>query len=82
MFLSTKHLYRAINGSMYRSSKNLRTTFDITIKKINLSLIRCCTTTNTSSTFKRGIAQIAKQEKTYPSTALAGKTTTIKVPSA
>ena len=81
MFQRTKHLCRAINGSLYRSSKHSKNSFEATTKKINLSLIRCCTTANTSATFKRGIAQVAKQEKIDPSIAEAGNIITIKVSS-
>ena len=52
--------------------------FDLTlgsyIQKVNSLKIRSCSTINTSPTFKRGIAQVAKQEKIIPFENVTGKT--------
>ena len=73
MFHKTKDLYRVVNSLRYLSFNNIRS-------KINRSTIhqhalqfRSCSTINASPTFKRGIAQVAKQEKNIPFENVSGE---------
>ena len=73
MFHKTKDLYRIVDSLKYFSSTNLRAQIKrSTIHQHSLQ-IRYCSTINASPTFKRGIAQVAKQEKTIPFENLSGR---------
>ena len=73
MFHNTKNTYRAINGLKYLCSNILRTHNNKFNTKLHRTLNKSCSTVSTSPTFKRGIAQVAKQERLSPVGDLSGK---------
>ena len=73
MFHKTKDLYRVVNSLKHLSSNTLRTHVNRRIIPQHALQIRSCSTINASPTFKRGIAQVAKQEKNIPFENVSGE---------
>ena len=73
MFHKTKDLYRVVNSLKYLSSNSLRTQIKRRAIRQHSLQIQSCSTINASPTFKRGIAQVAKQEKNIPFENVSGE---------